>query len=461
MSGSPTIDGSLNNKKIQEEVMKIATPVLIELLLGTLFGMVDMIMLGNYGSDAASAAGIAAVGVTNQVTLVGLSLVQSLNIGATAMVARYIGAERENEIEGVLRHIIILTQLFLVLPMLFIGLKYTNQVMTFVGAHNDTLEVGRSYFRIIVFGFIFQAFNFSIFAAMRGSGDTRAPMVINIGVNLLNVFGNIGLIYGVFGLPELGVKGAAVSTVISQIVASLILIKYILNPDNLISIDIRKRFKYNKDVVSNLIQIGVPAALEQVALRVGVITFVKIVSSLGTEAYATHQIALNIKSLSFTPGQAFGIAASTLSGRSLGEDRPDLAEAYILGCRRIGTIISTAMALVFFLFGANIASLYTNNTNVITQAADVLKLMAFIQPFQSTQLILAGGLRGAGDTFWTLVSTFVGVLVIRLILARYFVLTLGLGLIGAWLAVFVDQLIRWIIVKYRFKTNKWKAIELK
>lgn len=460
MSGPTTIKNEYKNSIIMKEVIKIAGPVLIELLLGTLFGMVDMIMLGNYGTDASSAAAIAAVGVTNQVILVGLSLVQSLNIGATAMVARYMGAEQEERIEDVLRHIIVLTQIFLVIPMLFIGLKYTNQVMGFMGAHADTIEIGRSYFRIIIFGFIFQAFNFSVFASMRGSGDTKTPMMINIAVNLLNVFGNMGLIYGLFGLPELGVTGAAISTVLSQIVASIILLKYIFSPDNLISIDIRKKFRLKKDVIANLVRIGVPAALEQIALRVGVITFVKIVASLGTEAYATHQIALNIKSLSFTPGQAFGIAASTLAGRSLGEGSPNLAEKYILGCKKIGSLIATAIAVVFFFFGGHIASLYTNNINVISQTSDILKLMAFIQPFQSTQLILAGGLRGAGDTVWTLVSTFIGVLIVRLILARYFVLKLGMGLIGAWLAIFVDQFVRWALVKYRFNRGRWKLVEL-
>ncbi len=461
MGSSPTADKEYSKAYVRNQIITIAGPVFIELLLGSLFGMVDMIMLGNYGTDQISAAGIAAVGITNQVVFIGLSLVQSLNIGATAMVARYVGANREEDIEDVVRHIILLTQIFLVIPILFIGLRYTDKVMTFIGAHSDTLQVGREYFRAIVLGFIFQAFNFSVFASMRGSGDTKTPMRINIAVNLFNVIGNMVLIYGLFGMPELGVTGAAVSTVISQVIASLLLIRYILTPGNLVSINIKKRFKYNKDIVYNLIKIGVPAALEQVALRIGIITFIKIVSTLGTEAYATHQISINIKNLSFTPGQAFGIAASTLTGRSLGENRPDLAERYINACKRIGALISTAMAILFFFFGGQIASLYTSNANVIAESAKILKVMAFAQPFQSSQLIISGGLRGAGDTVWTLISTFIGVLVIRIILARYFVLNLGMGLIGAWLAVFVDQFIRWLLIKYRYGTGHWKQIKIR
>ena len=202
-------------------------------------------------------------------------------------------------------------------------------------------------------------------------------------------------------------------------------------------------------------------SLEQIALRVGLLLFIRIVASLGTVAYATHQIAINILSLSFTPGQAFGIAASTLTGKSLGGDNPDLAEKYIKYCSKIGSLVSAFMALIFFFFGGAIASLYTNDPQVIKQAADILKLVAIIQPFQSSSLIVAGGLRGAGDTIFTLISTFIGILIIRVAFAYYFVMIAGMGLIGAWIAVLIDQFIRWMLVKYRFRTGKWRYVVIR
>lgn len=450
-----------SKKNIRNEIVKIAGPVFIELLMGTLFGMVDMIMLGNYGSNAMSAAGIAAVGITNQVVFIGLSLVQSLNIGATAMVARYIGAGREDRIEDVVKHIIILTQVMLAIPFLLIGLAFSGKIMTFVGAQPDALAIGEQYFRIIVIGFVFQAFNFSIFASLRGAGDTKTPMKINIAVNLLNVIGNALLIYGLFGLPEFGVTGAAISTTLSHVIATIFLVRYIFKTDSTIYINMKNKFKVNSDVIFNLIKIGLPAALEQIALRLGLLLFVKIVASLGTVAYATHNIAINIMSLSFTPGQAFSIAASTLTGRSLGQEDPELAEKYIRSCGRVGAFVSTIVAIIFFFFGDVIASLYTSNQEVVKQAGDILKLVALIQPFQTSQLILAGGLRGAGDTIWTLISTFIGILIIRVALAYYFVKILSMGLIGAWVAVLIDQSMRWILITIRFKTNKWKHIEIR
>lgn len=450
-----------SKKNIRSEINRIAGPVFIELLMGTLFGMVDMIMLGNFGDNATSAAGIASVGITNQLTFIGLSLVQALNIGATAMIARYIGGHREDRVESVVKHIILLTQIFLALPIVILSISFAPSFMKFLGAHGDTISIGSTYFRIIMLGFIFQAFNFSIFASLRGAQNTKTPMKINVLVNLLNVFGNLILIYGLFGLPAFGVTGAGISTALSQVIATLLCLRYIFKKDSTIYIDLKKKFKIKKDIIYNLIKIGVPASLEQIALRVGLLLFIRIVASLGTVAYATHQIAINILSLSFTPGQAFGIAASTLTGKSLGGDDPDLAEKYIKQCSKIGSLVSAFMALIFFFFGGAIASLYTNDPQVIKQAGDILKLVAIIQPFQSSSLIVAGGLRGAGDTIFTLISTFIGILIIRVAFAYYFVMVVGMGLIGAWIAVLIDQFIRWILVKYRFRTGRWRYVVIR
>ena len=129
--------------------------------------------------------------------------------------------------------------------------------------------------------------------------------------------------------------------------------------------------------------------------------------------------------------------------------------------RKIGSIISSTVAVIFFFFGSHIVSLYTKNPEIIREASTVLKIIAFVQPFQSSQLIISGGLRGAGDTVWTLVATFVGVMIIRVLLAYLFVRVLGMGLIGAWIATFVDQFTRWIVIYLRFRTNKWKFITIR
>lgn len=446
---------------IRYDVVQLAWPVLTELLMSSLFGMVDMMMLGWIADKALAAASVASVGITNQPMFIGLSLAQALNVGGTAMIARYVGAKQDHRVDSVLKHVILLNLVFLAIPLSAFGLIFTDEIMLFMGAQSDTIAAGRMYFKIVMVGYLFQSFNMSITAALRGIGETKAPMRINIRVNSLNVIGNAVLIYGLLFFPALGVTGAAISTAASHVVASILMIRYITKKESPLKVNFRKKFRYNKTVIQNLIKVGVPASMESLALRIGVLMFVRIVAGLGTVIYASHQIALSILGLSFQPGQAFGIAASSMVGRSLGAKNLNMAEAYAKETRKIGSWISTFMALILFFFGRQLVSLYTNDPVIIENASMALKIIAIVQPFQSSQLILAGALRGAGDTLWPLVATFIGVFGFRVFLANILVNTLELGLMGAWLAVLADQLIRWCFVYGRFKTNKWKYIKLK
>lgn len=448
-------------KSIRADVINIAWPVLLELLMGSLFGMIDMMMLGRLANSSLAAASVAAVGMTNQPLFVGISLVQALNVGGTAMVSRYLGSNQHEKIETTLKHVILLSLLMLAIPLSTLGIIFTDSILNFMGAQADTMQVGRVYFRIIMVGFIFQSLNMSISAALRGIGETKIPMRINLKANFINVIGNAILIYGLFGFPKLGITGAGLSTVFSQIIASILLFRYVIKGKSVVRLNIKKHFKFDKDTVYNLVKIGVPASLEQMVLRTGVLMFVKIVAGLGTVIYASHQIALNILSLSFQSGQAFGIAASALVGRTLGANEFSQAEAYAKETRKIGSIISTFMAIILFFFGAQIVGLYSNDPRIIQNASIALKIIALVQPFQSSQLILAGGLRGAGDTFWPLVGTFVGTILMRLVLAHIFVNILGYGLTGAWMAVLADQFVRWLFVYARFRTGKWKYIKIR
>lgn len=446
---------------IRQDVLKLAWPILIELLLGSLFGMIDMMMLGWIADKALSAASVAAVGITNQPMFIGLSLAQALNVGGTAMIARYVGAKQPHKVDSVLKHVILLNIFVLAIPLATFGLVFTEEIMRFMGAEADTISAGSTYFKVIMIGYLFQSFNMSITAALRGIGETKAPMRINLRVNFLNVIGNAVLIYGLLFFPALGVTGAGVSTAFSHVVASVLMVRFVTRKDSPLKLDLKKKFKYNKVVIQNLIRVGVPASLESLALRIGVMMFVRIVASLGTVVYASHQIALSILGLSFQPGQAFGIAASSMVGRSLGAQNLKKAELYAKETRKIGSIISTGMALLFFFFGPQIVSLYTTDPVIIDNASMALKIIALVQPFQSSQLILAGALRGAGDTFWPLVATFIGVFGFRVLVAYLLVKVLGMGLMGAWIAVLIDQLIRWVFVYGRFRTNKWKYIRIR
>lgn len=443
----------------RSEVIRIAWPVLLELLLASLFSMVDMMMLGNVSNKLMANQSVAAVGIVNQPLFIGISLVQSVNVGCTALVSRYIGAGEEYRIEDTLKHVLLISLLGLALPYFFLVQYFKDPIMAFLGAEPEVVAIGGDYYKILMTGFLFQAMNFSLTAALRGAGETKVPMKVNITANLLNVFGNAVLIFGLFGFPAMGITGAGISTALSNVLAFLMMYGYVLAGKSRVKLSF-KRFSLQGNILSNLVKIGIPASMEQFVLRAGIMLFAKIVAGLGTAIFAAHSIALSILGLSFNPGMAFGISASALVGRALGEEDPELAASYGREARKLGSVVASLIGLVFFVFAPQLVSLYNKDPVVIKNAAIALRLIAVIQPIQSSQLILSGALRGAGDTISTFVATMISILFIRVSLAYLFVTQLGYGITGAWAAVLVDQFVRWYIIKVRFDRGRWKAFRL-
>lgn len=455
------LKGKDNLNSYRKQTIKLTIPVFLELLISSLFGMVDMMMVGNSGAPSITTPSIAATGITNQVMFIGIAMAQAMSAGGTAMISRYCGANEEEKVPNVVKHLIILMIIILIIPFVTINQLVPKGIMSFIGAEQETINIGLNYFRIVIIGFIFQSLNLSIFASMRGTGDTRTPMMINVFVNLLNVVGNYILIFGKLGLPAMGVTGAGLSTALSHVVAFIVLLVILLKKTHVVKLDLSKRFKFNKPIMQNLLKVGGPAALEQVGFRLGVVMFIRIISGLGTVSYATHQIASNIISLSFAPGQSFGIAASTLVGKSLGQERIDRAERFIKETNKLALISSVFFGLIFFFLGPKIVGLYTKDLAIIESSGNIMKIIALIQPFQASTFAISGGLRGAGDTVSTLIVTIIGVFFIRLSLAYVLINIVGLGVIGAWIAMLFDQIIRWIGITLRYRTGKWKHIKLK
>ncbi|MCL2548802.1 MAG: MATE family efflux transporter, partial [Symbiobacteriaceae bacterium] len=207
-------------------------------------------------------------------------------------------------------------------------------------------------------------------------------------------------------------------------------------------------------------QVGIPSAIEQFVMRGGNLIFATTVTGLGTVTYAAHVVAMNINSLSMAPGMGFGMAATALVGQSLGAKRPDWAEACGWQTQKMSMTMAIPMTMLFLFAGTFIARFYSNDPEVINQAGAVLKIVAFTQIPQMSQVVLAGGLRGAGDTKWPLISTTIGIWGFRVVLAKILVDMLGYGLMGAWIALAVDQLVRSAVILWRYRTGKWKTIKV-
>ena len=452
---STSLPPEVTSRMLYRDIIRIAWPSMVELTLTQLASMVDMMMVGQLGPWA-----ISAVGLTTQPKFLLMTMFVSMNVGATAMVARYRGAGQRDKANVVLRQSLLLT---LVLSTIcsILGYIFSENLVLFMGASDaQTLAAGTSYLKIQMIGFVFMALTTTITATLRGVGNSRTAMLYNLTANIVNVFFNYMMIYGNFGCPRMEVAGASWATIIGQFVAFLLAFAYVMVSKQYLHLSFRDSFRPDKEELKRIVNIGVPAMVEQLVMRVGIIIYSKTVASLGTLVYATHQVCMNIQSLSFMNGQAFAVSATSLVGQGLGKRRPDMSQAYSLRTRRAGMVVSIIIASCFILFGKQIIGCYSSDAYVIENGYRVLILVAIIQPLQSSQLILAGALRGAGDTRVTAAITFATVFLLRPGLAMLLVYKINWGLTGAWIAMVADQLVRSILVLARYNSGKWKRIRM-
>jgi len=436
---------------------RITWPAFVELVLSALFGMVDLIMLGQTPD---SATAIAAVGLTNNPMNLFLGVFAAVNVGTTTAVAWQIGAGRPDKARDIARHSLLLN-LGLGLLVSSIGFFFASDIVTFMGADPLTLTPGTHYMQIVAAGLLPQAINLSVTASLRGVGLTRLPMAYNLLSNALNVVGNYILIYGKLGFPAMGVEGAAISTSLSRLVGCLVALYVLYFRENPVRLPLGARFKFQIGTIRHILQIGTPAAMEQFVLQSGFVLFARTVSGLGTAVFAAHQIGLSICGMTFSPSQAFGVAATTLTGQNLGAGKPEEAHRKAEAVHLLALFCAAFVGLIFILFSHPLAMLYTNDLAVAGMAGTVLKIMAFAQPGQSTQLSLAGALRGAGDTRYPLYASVAGVWVFRVLVATLFVEVFHWGLNGAWFAILLDQYARAGVVYARYRSGLWLKKDLR
>ena len=446
----------VTSKGLYRDIVKIAWPTLIELTLAQLTSMFDLMMVGNLGQTA-----ISSVSLATQPKFILLTVFMSMNVGATALVARCKGAGQPDRANYFMRQALVFNLFFSVISTV-IGLLFTRQLIGIMNPPSEaTWEGGSVYLRIQLYGLIPLAITFTITAVLRGVGNTKTAMMYNLTANVVNIIGNYLLIEGHFGFPAMGVAGASLATIIGQFVAFVIALIVILRPGQYLQLRFSESFKPDFGAIGEIAKIGIPAMIENVIMRVAVIIYTRQVAGLGETDYATHNICMNIQALSFMTGQAFATSATSLMGQSLGRRRPDMGEVYTSRCRRLGLIVALMLALLFFFLGEQIVKFYNDEPEIVKSGGRILMFVAFMQPFQSSQFIVAGGLRGAGDTRSIAIIVMVTTLGVRAGLAVLAISVLHWGLYGAWIALVADQLLRTLLVRMRYNSGKWKTIKVK
>ncbi len=429
--------------------IKIAWPALMESVLIGLVSFVDTVMVSGVGETA-----VAAVGLTNQPRLLFYAIFLSLSIAVNAMVSRRFGEKNQKSANQCLAMVLPIAVL-LCAVFTVIAFAVSRPLLLFAGAQADTIEYAIPYFRICMVGMNFTVISLIINAAQRGCGNTRISMTTNLCANAVNVVFNALLIHGLFFFPELGVIGAAIATMLGNMASAVISILSLCKKGRFLQLNLREMFRWDFTQLRTILSIGSGSLVEQVFMRIGFFSYAKLVAELGTLEFATHQIVMSIITLSFTVGDGLGVASSALVGQNLGRKRPDISIIYGRIGQRFGACISVLLVLIFTFGGEFLVGLFSDDPEVVRVGRHLLYIVAVTAPFQVAQVICRGCLNGAGDTKFTAVVSFISIALVRPVLTYILCYPVGLGVYGAWISLFFDQLTRFAFTMFRFGGADW------
>lgn len=442
-------------KEAYSTAFSTAWASIAETFLNALISMADTAMVGVVGPAA-----IAAVGLVTQPRFIVLTLILSLNMAVTSITARRRG---ENDPDGAVRCLKQSLILSISAAVLLAGIAalVRTPLLQFAGAQADTLQPALEYFEVILLGTPINALGMTISAAQRGIGETRVSMVINLTANSVNLLFNWLLIGGRMGFPALGTKGAAIATVIGWSFGLVLAVLSIANRRSFLFVFSREiPWGFDKRTMGAIYKVVSGSFLEQICLRIGFVAYSVIVAGLGTMLFAAHHICMNVLSLSFSFGEGFGIAASSLVGQNLGAKRPDLSIVYGKVCHRMSFFTCAAMFLLFTFAGEPMVRMFTSDESIIAVCMPIMVIAGVILFGQASQMIYMGSLRGAGDTRYTAIVSMICILFFRPVQAYLLAYRFGFALTGAWIALIIDQYLRLILTERRFSSGKWMSIEL-
>ncbi len=439
-----------------QRVLKMAWPAVLESFFISLAGMIDTLMVSGIGSEA-----VAAVGLTTQPKFLGLAAFIAINVAVAALVARRKGAKEQRQANETLAVALLLTAVLgVVVSIACVALA--DPIIRFCGSAEDTHDKAVVYFRIIMGGTMFNILSMVINAAQRGAGNTKIAMYTNTISNVINMIGNYCLIGGHLGFPKLGIQGAAIATVFGTVVACVISIVSLFRRDSFLSLPliVKEKLWEHFGVIGTILRLASSTFVEQVLMRIGFMSTAVMAADMGTSALAAHQVGMNALSISFSLGDGMQAAAVALIGQSLGERRPELAKRYGMICQKVGLVMALFMSAFYFVFGKALYGLFFREADIVEIGVGITRIIMIIVLFQIVQVIFTGCLRGAGDVFYTMISSMISVTFVRTAVSYVCCYFFGWGIYGIWMGIVADQFCRLTFNSLRFRGGKWTKIRL-
>ncbi len=438
-------------------LLAIAFPMVVSQASDTIMLFVDRLFLSRLGEAylAASMSG----GLTQ-------FMVSSFFIGTigyvTAIVAQYYGAKRFDMCGKATFQALLLA---LMSYPLLLGISPLIRYFFMVAGHSaEQVRLGYVYFQTLIFGSVFLMLRFALAGFFIGIGRTTVVMVANFAGVLINVPVNYILIFGKLGFPALGLRGAAIGTIMGNMVIFLILFVFYLRGKNRADFQTHTAFSFQRKIFGKLMKYGVPAGIEMFLGVTAFNLFVQFMHSYGTDVAAAVTIAFNWDIVAFIPMIGMGHATTALVGQNVGAGNFSEAKKSTYTALKVAWVYSFAMVFLF-VFGSRVlvgvfASGFQGDTGSITAiATTMIRLASLYTLADSAQLVFTGALRGAGDTKWVMRMS-VGLHWAFAAIAVFFIRIIQVPPVIGWLLLIIFVISLGIAVFFRFRGEKWRAIEL-
>ena len=430
-------------------VWGLAWPSILSNLLFASVGLVSIKAVGSLGAEA-----VAAVGTGQRIFWVFQALLMAIMAGTTALVARAVGSGDTHEAAQVTRASLGLCLLISLITIFLMWIGADGMIGLF-GLDEASKELSVTYTKILVAFTPVFAISMVLGTAQRAAGDAKTPLYIGLITNIVNIILLIGLVEGRFGMPEMGVVGAALAAGLAFTFNSILVLG--LWYGKKLAVQVGKAGSMTYQRLNQLISISYPAGLESFIFQFGMLSFFWIVALYGTDAVAAYNIGVNVLMVSFTVGNGFAIAGATLTGQHLGADDPE--GAYDSGFKAAGmTVLSMGtLGIILAIFSRDLAGFFIADMEVVNKAVVFVWILGIMQPFMAIEFSIGGAVRGAGDTKSPLIITLIGLVLVRVPLAYLFYL-LGFSIEWIYATLVADYFLKGILLAYRYKSRRWMKV---
>ena len=440
-------------KDISLSVGALSIPIFIELFLQMLLGNVDQFMLSHYAETA-----VAAVANANQIINVILFLLIVMSTATTILIAQYLGAKRPDKIDEVYTISIVFHTLFSVVAGAVVIL-FHETLCQWLGVPPEILQETSLYMNIVAASIPITGIYTTYVAVFRGHSMPRIAMWIALVMNVVHIILNYALIYGWGPIPSMGVLGVSLSTVISK---ALGLGLIIWCHQSLLTARLKVEYirPFRWDTLKQLLFISVPSGGETLSYQMSQTVIMKMINLMGLVVITTKVYVYIIATFCYMYTIALANAAQIVVGFLMGAKREEEVSRRVWMTTAAGVSIGVGLSTFFYFACEPVMGLVTDNQEIIQLAKDVLFIEIFLEIGRGANIVLVQCLQAAGDIR---IPVFVGVFgmwIFAVTLSYYFGIVLGWGLVGVWVAMAIDEIIRALIFVWRWQSNKWKGRSL-